>query len=104
MFGGEIVFLLIWVLGGAGILGMLGGATFGLGWMLRAEKDSSASDEFHPESYGHTGFTGTSLWVDPAQKLVVACLTNSVYPGRAKTGTHEFRQALHAMLARALRS
>ena len=34
MFGGEIVFLLIWVLGGAGILGMLGGATFGLGWML----------------------------------------------------------------------
>jgi len=34
MFGGEIVFLLIWVLGGAGILGMLGGAVFGLGWML----------------------------------------------------------------------
>lgn len=34
MFGGEIVFLLIWVLGGAGILGMLGGATFGLGWMI----------------------------------------------------------------------
>lgn len=34
MFGGEIVFLLIWVLGGAGILGMLGGAAFGLGWML----------------------------------------------------------------------
>ena len=80
------------------------GFRFGLGWMLRAEKDSSASDKFHPESYGHTGFTGTSLWVDPAQKLVVACLTNSVYPGRAKTGTHEFRQALHAMLARALRS
>ena len=34
MFGGEIVFLLIWVLGGAGILGMIGGAFFGLGWML----------------------------------------------------------------------
>lgn len=34
MFGGEIVFLLIWVLGGAGILGMLGGAAFGLGWMI----------------------------------------------------------------------
>ena len=34
MFGGEIVFLLIWVLGGAGLLGMLGGATFGLGWMI----------------------------------------------------------------------
>ena len=34
MFGGEIVFLLIWVLGGAGIVGMLGGAVFGLGWMI----------------------------------------------------------------------
>ena len=34
MFGGEIVFLLIWVLGGASILGLLGGALFGLGWMI----------------------------------------------------------------------
>ena len=34
MFGGEIVFLLIWVLGGAGLLGMLGGAVFGFGWMI----------------------------------------------------------------------
>ncbi len=34
MFGGEIVFLLIWVLGGAGLIGMLGGAVFGLGWMI----------------------------------------------------------------------
>ena len=34
MFGGEIVFLLIWVLGGASILGMFGGAAFGLGWMI----------------------------------------------------------------------
>lgn len=34
MFGGEIVFLLIWVLGGAGVFGMLAGGVFGLGWML----------------------------------------------------------------------
>lgn len=34
MFGGEIVFLLIWVLGGAGIAGMVAGGVFGLGWML----------------------------------------------------------------------
>jgi F-type H+-transporting ATPase subunit a len=34
MFGGEIVFLLIWVLGGAGLLGVLGGAVFGFGWMI----------------------------------------------------------------------
>ncbi|MCD9126902.1 F0F1 ATP synthase subunit A [Luteimonas fraxinea] len=34
MFGGEIVFLLIWVLGGASLLGVLGGGVLGLGWML----------------------------------------------------------------------
>ena len=34
MFGGEIVFLLIWVLGGASLLGLVGGAVFGLGWMI----------------------------------------------------------------------
>jgi len=34
MFGGEIVFLLIWVLGGAGLLGAMAGGVFGLGWML----------------------------------------------------------------------
>ncbi|KAB8318346.1 F0F1 ATP synthase subunit A [Tolypothrix campylonemoides VB511288] len=34
MFGGEIVFLLIWVLGGAGLIGALAGGAFGLGWML----------------------------------------------------------------------
>ena len=34
MFGGEIVFLLIWVLGGAGIAGMFAGAAFGFGWMI----------------------------------------------------------------------
>lgn len=34
MFGGEIVFLLIWMLGGAGLMGMVGGAVFGWGWMV----------------------------------------------------------------------
>src|SRR5690606_19390184 len=34
MFGGEIVFLLIWVLGGASLLGLVGGAVFGFGWMI----------------------------------------------------------------------
>lgn len=77
------------------------GARRGLGWALRAVENPSASEQFSLESYGHTGFTGTSLWIDPQQKLVVTCLTNSVYPGREKGGTHEFRRAIHAALARA---
>ena len=67
----------------------------GLGWLLKASEDASAGDLFSPDSYGHTGFTGTSLWIDPARALVVACLTNRVYPGREKLGIHAFRRALH---------
>src|SRR5690606_10046205 len=71
------------------------GFRFGLGWMLKGLTDSSAGDFFSPDSYGHTGFTGTSLWIDPEKRLVVACLTNRVYPGRWKEGIHPFRRAIH---------
>jgi CubicO group peptidase (beta-lactamase class C family) len=71
----------------------------GLGWMLKSPEDSSAGDRFSKASYGHTGFTGTSLWIDPQQVLVVACLTNRVYPGRDKLGIHAFRRAIHDLLA-----
>ena len=71
----------------------------GLGWLLKATRDSSAGDLFSRESYGHTGFTGTSLWVDPARHLVVALLTNRVYRGRHEPGIHEFRRRVHGILA-----
>lgn len=72
----------------------------GLGWILKAKVDSSAGDFFSMDSYGHTGFTGTSLWIDPEKRLVVACLTNRVYPGREKhEGIHEFRRAIHGFAA-----
>jgi CubicO group peptidase (beta-lactamase class C family) len=77
------------------------GTRRGLGWMLKAKVDSSAGDFFSMDSYGHTGFTGTSLWVDPERNLVVACLTNRVYPGREKhEGIHEFRRAIHHLIAK----
>ncbi len=74
----------------------------GLGWVLKSAEGSSAGELFSMDSYGHTGFTGTSLWIDPARALVVAALTNSVYPGRLKPGTFEFRRDLHTFLAAAL--
>ena len=73
----------------------------GLGWMLKAESDSSAGDRFSAASYGHTGFTGTSLWVDPARNLVCAVLTNRVYHGRQHDGIHSFRRAFHDIIAEA---
>ncbi len=74
----------------------------GLGFVIKAYEGASAGDLFSNNTYGHTGFTGTSLWIDPDNQLVVACLTNSVYPGRGKPGTLEFRRAIHDLLAEAL--
>lgn len=71
----------------------------GLGWMLRSYEGSSAGQYFSRDAFGHTGFTGTSLWIDPERALVVATLTNRVYPGREKPGILEFRQAVHDTLA-----
>lgn len=71
----------------------------GLGWMLKSHVGSSAGDLFSPASFGHTGFTGTSLWIEPERALVVALLTNRVYPGRWKEGIHDFRRAIHTILS-----
>lgn len=76
----------------------------GLGWVLKSPQpgESSAGDAFSLAAFGHTGFTGTSLWIDPERQIVVAALTNSVYPGRLRPGTFEFRRAVHTLLAEGL--
>jgi CubicO group peptidase (beta-lactamase class C family) len=71
----------------------------GLGWALKAAVDSMAGERFSAESFGHSGFTGTSLWIDPQRRLVVAALTNRVYGGREGDGVHFFRRAVHDALA-----
>ena len=78
------------------------GTRRGLGWMIKAREGSSIGERFHPDAYGHFGFTGTSLWIDPARELVVAALTNRVYPGREHPGIEAFRRGLHDMLAKAV--
>ena len=54
----------------------------GLGWNLKSPTLSSCGDLFQENSYGHTGFTGTSMWFDPSIKLNVILLTNRVHFGR----------------------
>lgn len=56
-----------------------------LGWDTPSEEGSLAGDYFSPGSYGHTGFTGTSMWIDPNRKIAVILLTNHVYPSRGET-------------------
>lgn len=54
----------------------------GIGWDTPSER-SSAGRYFSPRSFGHTGFTGTSIWIDPERGLFVVLLTNRVDPTRA---------------------
>jgi CubicO group peptidase (beta-lactamase class C family) len=74
----------------------------GLGWALKAKDDSFMGELFDEQSFAHTGYTGTSLAVDPTRELVVACLTNRVYFGRDSGPIHRFRRALHDEIVRSI--
>ena len=66
--------------------GSVRGSTRAIGWDTRSPTGySSAGTKFGPRAFGHTGFTGTSLWVDPDRGLWVVLLTNRVYPTRENT-------------------
>jgi serine-type D-Ala-D-Ala carboxypeptidase len=65
-----------------------------LGWdtMLTT---SSCGTRMSPSAFGHTGFTGTSLWLDPATGIYVVLLTNRVHPTRDNAAIQRVRPALH---------
>ncbi len=75
----------------------------GLGWLLKSE-DSFAGKFATEKGYGHTGFTGTSIWLEPEQSLdkqgwFTVLLTNRVHPTRNHgANMHEIRQAFHNAL------
>ena len=73
----------------------LDGVRRGLGWMLQTPAGGPAGPTLSPNSFGHTGFTGTSLWIDPARELVVTLLTNRVFFGRDAAGITNLRVQLH---------
>ena len=52
----------------------------GLGWDIESPFASNRGELYEVGSYGHTGFTGTSLWIDPVTKTYVIILTNRVHP------------------------
>ena len=64
-------------------------------WQGTDAVGSPAGDLAGPNSYGHTGFTGTSLWVDPDAGRYVVLLTNRVHPTRAERGFTPLRRAVH---------
>ncbi|HXA64598.1 MAG TPA: exo-beta-N-acetylmuramidase NamZ domain-containing protein [Bryobacteraceae bacterium] len=57
----------------------------GLGWDIDSPYSSNRGDLFPIGSFGHTGFTGTSMWMDPVSHSYVILLTNVVHPHRGKS-------------------
>lgn len=75
--------------------------TRALGWDTPADR-SSAGRLLSAQSFGHTGYTGTSLWIDPELELVVVLLTNRTYDGGSATEVFDLRRAVHEALAGAV--
>lgn len=71
------------------------GTTRALGWRTPEDEKSSAGDYFSKGSFGHTGFTGTSIWIDPNRKIALILLTNRVHPTRERGGMYQVRRDFH---------
>jgi CubicO group peptidase (beta-lactamase class C family) len=79
----------------------LSNGTRTLGWAVPTE-GSSSGHYFSTHSFGHTGFTGTSIWIDPDRQLFVVLLTNRVNPTRENQKIAQVRPALHDAVMQAL--
>jgi CubicO group peptidase (beta-lactamase class C family) len=74
----------------------------GLGWDLASTPDSPAGEYLSAASFGHTGFTGTSIWIDPELDLFIVLLTNRVHPSADSNGHSALRRAVNNAAAQAI--
>ena len=77
------------------------GTSWALGWDTPSQP-SSSGQWFSPESFGHLGFTGTSIWIDPVRDLEVIFLSNRVHPTRENQAIKVFRPKLHDVIIQEL--
>ena len=70
------------------------GSSRALGWDTMLPT-SSCGSKMSPRAFGHTGFTGTSLWIDPEKNVYVVLLTNRVHPTRENDAIRQVRPAVH---------
>jgi len=79
------------------------GSTWRLGWDGPAAASSQAGTKFSRDGVGHLGFTGCSLWIDPARETWIVMLSNRVHPAVPKDDRFKhFRPLLHDAIADAL--
>jgi CubicO group peptidase (beta-lactamase class C family) len=77
------------------------GSSRALGWDTPSPS-SSAGSKLSASAFGHTGFTGTSIWIDPEKDLFIILLTNRVNPTRANTKILQVRRRVADLVADAL--
>jgi beta-N-acetylhexosaminidase len=77
------------------------GSSRALGWDTPSN-GSSAGNLLSPNSFGHTGFTGTSVWIDPARELFIILLTNRVHPTRENNAIREVRRLVADAVVKAV--
>ena len=73
----------------------------GFGWDIDSPFSSNRGDLLPVGSFGHTGFTGTSLWIDPTTRTYIIMLTNAVHP-RGKGSAMALRSKIATAVAAAL--
>lgn len=77
------------------------GSSRALGWDTPSPPASSGT-HFSAASFGHLGFTGTSLWIDPTRQLSITLLTNRTWPNRASQAIRRVRPLVHDAIVEAL--
>ena len=77
---------------------------YALGWDTPSQNGkSSAGDYFSNLAFGHLGFTGTSVWIDPLEEIIIILFTNRVHPTRERGGMYGIRREFHnAVMAQLL--
>ncbi len=78
------------------------GTSRALGWDTPSLLESSSGTHFSRTSFGHLGFTGTSLWIDSGRQLSVTLLTNRTWPNRASQAIQQVRPRVHDAIVEAL--
>ncbi|HVJ88720.1 MAG TPA: serine hydrolase, partial [Labilithrix sp.] len=74
------------------------GGTLRAGFDGKSETASSAGERAGARTFGHLGFTGTSVWIDPDASAVVVVLTNRIYPTRDNIAIRAARPVVHDAL------
>jgi len=77
------------------------GTSFALGWDTPS-RPSQSGKLLSDAAYGHLGFTGTSLWIDPERRLSVTLLTNRTWPHRESQAIKQLRPAVHDAIVESL--